>query len=392
MAKYSLYVVGPDDQKVPFLRGMLTHSLIEQGLTFKDAYKTANLVRDEVRDRGTISRKKLRSVVESIVRKEFGDRYLLIKEPLPSQPPPIWVRGREVVPFSKGILSQSLQASGLDPQESYQIAMEIEDSLRKKGQFEITRDALRALIFKKISKRHSIEVAERYLLWRHFKAPDKPVIILFGGATGVGKTTVATEIAHRLGIGKILGTDTIRQIMRMMFSRDLLPAIHSSSFEAWKMIQSEDGGEPPILEAFREQTIRVLVGVRAMLERAVQENTSLVVDGVHLVPGLMDFQDLESQSYIVPVVISTLNRANYLERFPTREDRAGARSAKKYMENFESILQIQDYVLEMAENHDVPIIENSSLDETVASILTVITNSLREKLKIDSEELLAKAL
>ncbi len=147
-----------------------------------------------------------------------------------------------------------------------------------------------------------------------------------------------------------------------------------------------------MLGAFREQTIRVLVGVRAMLERAVQENTSLVVDGVHLVPGLMGFADLESKAYIAPVVISTLNKANYLERFPARESKAADRSAKKYRDNFDSILQIQDYILEMAEDHDVPIIENSNLDETVASILTVITNSLREKLKIGSEELLARAL
>ncbi len=391
MAKYSLYVVSSDGQKVPFLRGMLTHSLIEQGLSFKDAYKTANLVRDRVRDRGTITAKKLRHVVEEVVRAEFGDRYPLLSEPLPSQTHPIWVRGRDVVPFSKGILSQSLQASGLEPQEAYKIALEIEDSLRKKERSEIKRDALRGLIFKKMSKLHSAELAERYLLWRHFKTPDRPVIILFGGATGVGKTTVATEVAYRLGIGKLISTDTIRQIMRMMFSRDLLPAIHSSSFEAWKQMHTGEAGDPPVLAAFREQTIRVLVGVRAMLERAVQENTSLIVDGVHLVPGLLEFQDFEEQAYILPVVISTLNRANFLARFPTRETQSANRSAKKYLDNFEAILQIQDYVLEMAENHDVPIIENSNLDETVASILTVITNSLREKLKIGSEELLAKA-
>ncbi len=392
MAKYSLYVVGTDQQKVPFLRGMLTHSLIEQGLSFKDAYKTANLVRERLRDRGTISRKKLRNTVEAVVEEEFPGKYVLLREQLPTQAPPIWVRGQDVVPFSKGLLSQSLQASGLEPQESYQIALEIEDSLRQREEFEIGRDELRTLIFKKISKRHSPDVAERYLLWRHFKSPDKPVIILFGGATGVGKTTVATEVAHRLGIGKILSTDTIRQIMRMMFSRDLLPAIHSSSYEAWKQLPANTSKEPPVLGAFREQTIRVLVGVRAMLERAVQENTSLVVDGVHLVPGLMGFADLESKAYIAPVVISTLNKANYLERFPARESKAADRSAKKYRDNFDSILQIQDYILEMAEDHDVPIIENSNLDETVASILTVITNSLREKLKIGSEELLARAL
>ncbi len=46
----------------------------------------------------------------------------------------------------------------------------------------------------------------------------------------------------------------------------------------------------------------------------------------------------------------------------------------------------------MAESHDTPIVENKNLDDTVASILTVITNSLREKLKLSSQQLVAKAL
>ena len=124
-----------------------------------------------------------------------------------------------------------------------------------------------------------------------FKSPDKPVIILFGGATGTGKSSVAGEVAHRLGIQKLLSTDTVRQMMRMMFSKDLLPAIHSSSYEAWKeRVGPKEERSLAVIEAFQAQTIPVLVGVRAMVERTIQENMSLVIDGVHLVPGLMELE------------------------------------------------------------------------------------------------------
>jgi 2-phosphoglycerate kinase len=33
-------------------------------------------------------------------------------------------------------------------------------------------------------------------------AIEVPLIVLVGGATGTGKSTVATEVAHRLGIGR----------------------------------------------------------------------------------------------------------------------------------------------------------------------------------------------
>ena len=47
---------------------------------------------------------------------------------------------------------------------------------------------------------------------------DVPIILLVGGATGTGKSTIATEAAHRLGITRVTSTDFIRQTMRAFFS------------------------------------------------------------------------------------------------------------------------------------------------------------------------------
>lgn len=392
MSKENLYVID-GGERVPFLRGMVTHSLIERGLTFQQAYEAASLVRDRIRVRKVIEKADLAKLIHSVVREKFGEQYAHAAAPAARPPQAVMVQGENLdVPFSKGILSQSLQASGLDPSVSYDIARQLEATLLEQGQYRVTRNQLRKLIYETIVRNHDLKFAERYLLWRCFKSPDKPLIILFGGATGTGKSSLATEVAHRLGIPKILSTDTIRQIMRMMLSRDLLPAIHTSSYEAWK--ERSLGEDPAVatIEAFKEQSLRVLVGVRAMIERAIQENFSLVADGVHLVPGLTDLSGFEGKAHVVPLVISTLNQTKYLERFPLRQREALNRSAERYRENFESILRIQDYILEMAEQHDAPIIENDHFDETVSSILTIISNALQEKLKISRETLIARAL
>ena len=47
---------------------------------------------------------------------------------------------------------------------------------------------------------------------------DVPVVILIGGATGVGKSTIATQLAARLGIVRVVATDAIREVMRAMLS------------------------------------------------------------------------------------------------------------------------------------------------------------------------------
>ena len=51
--------------------------------------------------------------------------------------------------------------------------------------------------------------------------------MLIRGQSKTGKTTLALEVAHRLGIGRVVSTDSIRQIMRIMLSPELAPEIHA---------------------------------------------------------------------------------------------------------------------------------------------------------------------
>ncbi len=373
---------------------MITHSLVERGLSFEDAYEVAGAVRERIKQRKVIEKKDLTLLIQHVVEEKFDKKYVAGITPGGVVPPAILVKGQHLnLPFSKGLLAQSLQASGLEPSAAYEVSREIESLLARRGLQEIKRDELRRVIYETIVRKYDAKFAERYLLWRYFKAPDKPLVILFGGATGAGKSTVATEVAHRLGIQRILATDTVRQIMRTMVSRDLLPAIHYSSYEAWRgRVSIGVDPDTAVIEAFREQATRILVGVRAMIERAIHENFSMIVEGVHLVPGLAQLERFADDAYIVPLVISTLDREAYLGRFPIRQRESENRTSERYRQNFENILKIQDYILEMAEHYDIPIIENLHLDQTVASILTVITNALREKLQISGKELVERVL
>ena len=74
--------------------------------------------------------------------------------------------------------------------------------------------------------------AKNYLRWREVESLDVPLVILIGGATGVGKSTIATQLAARMGIVRVVATDAIREVMRSMFSPELMPTLHMSSFEA----------------------------------------------------------------------------------------------------------------------------------------------------------------
>ena len=388
--KYPLAVLDKD-MRTPFLRGHLTHSLLKRGLSFKEAYAVSNSVRKQFLQQGEVTLEELRETVSELLLREY-DLNIQVEGPK-LIPPEIRVEdGQVAVPFSKGILTRSLQAAGLDPSVGYTIALKVQETLLSSSQKSIRRKKLRRLVYETLASIHSQEVAERYLLWRYVHSPDRPVILLFGGASGAGKTLLATDVAHRLGIAQVVSTDSVREIMRMMFSKDLFPAIHYSSYEAWKSEEFRSEERSEVIEAFRQQSLRVLVGVSALLERATQEKNSMVIEGVHLVPGLLNVDHLSKDAQIVNVVIANLDRDEYLQRFPNREKTEEARLAERYMNNIDSILEIQDYILERAHQIQAPIVENNINEDNVPKLLRVIADGLRERLNLGGEELVKRAL
>ncbi len=368
----------------PFMRGIMVHSLMARGIAFDEAYRTANRVRERLRGRSVVPKDELTKAVLEILGPQ-SDRV----EPALPVDDEITVTGRgRGSPFSKGILSQSLFAAAIEPNDAFDVARDIERALVNRGAREVDRRELRGLAYEALSRRMGGAAARRYLVWRKYQDPDRPVIILLGGAAGVGKTSLALEVAHRLGIGRVLSTDSIRQIMRLMLSRALSPAIHGSSYDAHKLLPADSKSVDPVIGGFREQAATVSVGIRASLERAVNENASLVMDGVSIVPGLTDLVPFSEIADVIFLVVGTLDEESFSNRFAARAAEAKDRPPHRYLENLDSIVQIQDHFLELAERFEVPIVDNISFDRSVQLIIRHVTDTLSQRHGFDPEEIL----
>ncbi|HUF78728.1 MAG TPA: 2,3-bisphosphoglycerate-independent phosphoglycerate mutase, partial [Thermoanaerobaculia bacterium] len=234
------------------------------------------------------------------------------------------------------------------------------------------------------------ETAARYRLVRSIGRLPKPLVIYLGGATGTGKSTLALDLAPLLRIYRINATDTIRQVMRMVFAPAILPALHHSSFElpredrGWRY--REDGRTPAggsrearLVEEFDEQATRVCVGVRAVVERAVIENMSVLVEGVHLVPPVVPFADLEGAAYQVPLLLTTLDEEVHRARFVAR-GRLEGRAGERYIDHFHAIRSLQDHLIAQAEAHGVPQLETTDRDTSLERALRLVTSVLEERL------------
>lgn len=367
----------------PFMRGIMVHSLMARGVSFEEAYRTANQIRERIGERQVVQRAEIAKAVREILGEEpfQEDRRL----PLSVR---VTVTGHGArLPFSKGILSQSLLAAALDPNDAFDVAREIERELLANGIREVERRELRHMTCGAISRKIGPQTAERYLVWRKLQHAERPVMILLGGTSGVGKTSLALEVAHRLGIGRVLSTDSIRQIMRLMLSPELVPAIHGSSYDAERLLGPEAMAEDPVIEGFRAQASTVSVGIRGSMDRAVAENASMVVDGVSLVPGLIDLDAYAGLAEVIFLVVATLDEAAFSSRFASRAVWQKRRAKHRYLENLPAILKIQDHLLDVAERCDVPIVDNVSFDRTVMLIIRHVTETLRKRGDIGGEDL-----
>src|SRR5207253_981951 len=131
------------------------------------------------------------------------------------------------LPYSKGLMASSIMATGLPPGRAFHVAERIEERLRQRGVPEITRAELAELAREVLVEEVGQRYADSFVKWQVVNRIDRPLIILIGGATGVGKSTVATQLAGRLGITRIIPTDAIREVMRSMFSEALMPTLHT---------------------------------------------------------------------------------------------------------------------------------------------------------------------
>jgi 2-phosphoglycerate kinase len=277
------------------------------------------------------------------------------------------------VPFSKGLMARALVVTGLDPERAYLIARLADRDLADRGAVSLDLDRLGELAAELIGEEEAERTVRRLRRLDALQRVDDPLLLLVGGTTGTGKSTIATEAAHRLGITRVTSTDFIRQTMRTFFSKEFMPSVHYSSFEAQLALtraEEEESGDAALL-GFLDQTRNVLVGVDAALERAATERWSTVLEGVHLVPGMVGVA--YPGAFVVQCVVAiedeNLHRSHFWVRDYATE---GLRPLEKYLDSLPQIREIQDYIVERARRHDVPVIYNDSLDRAIGDVLDLV--------------------
>lgn len=279
-------------------------------------------------------------------------------------------------PFSKGLLASSVMAAAVSPASAHHIATEVAATLRLHGLRSVTADQLAAKTSQVIALLEGEDVARRYDDWRRVTRSPKPIIILLGGASGTGKSTIATTLATRLAITRVIPTDAVREVMRAFVPETLVPELHRSSFEP-------PPGEPEasfetIWAAFRRQCQAVGAGVARVVKRMVNEREDTIIEGVHMLPGL-DVAALASNTsaIVVPILLTVRDTAVHHAHFMHRLETHHGREPARYLERLGTIRAIDERLRAEARSHEVAIVDATFIDEALQQIVGLVLERAR---------------
>ncbi|HBE91010.1 MAG TPA: hypothetical protein DDW55_00255 [Gammaproteobacteria bacterium] len=384
MAKI-IVIKEPVGSRVPFLRGILVQSLLSAGLSFKDAYDAAQAVRKGLANDTVITTAELRTRVMKQLEKDFSPALRHDYEAKTKRQQKIIVHSdRGDSPFSVGILTRSLEACVVDRKSASEVAFRVQEAMQQRGQSEIAPPALRRLIYQSLKEHCSIEAANYYLSWRQFKTSGKPLIILVGGASGAGKSTICSELAYRLEIVRTQSTDMMREILRSYLAPHVMPTLGFSSFDAWRGLsgtKAQDGQrqtDNPVIAGFLAQHANIRSALEATIARALKERHDMIVDGVHVLPMERDLAKAREAAVVVSVMLAVTTRQQLANQLSWRSREQPDRGSSRYMEKLDAIWEVQSFLLNLADKANIPIIANWTVEDTVHEVLLEVNRRISE--------------
>lgn len=203
----------------------------------------------------------------------------------------------------------------------------------------------------------------------------KPYVILIGSASGIGKSTIAAELAKTLNIKHLIESDFIRAVVRGIIGKEFAPALHSSSYDAYKNLRNKNrynSYDELVSAGFDEHASYVIPALEKIIQRAITDYDDIIIEGVHLVPGLINIDQFKDYANIYFFILSSDEEA-HKERFVKRAiqiHRGG-----KQLDFFKENRIIHNHLLAQAQVNDVNVINSESIEKTLDNILSVINKS-----------------
>lgn len=359
-----------------FQGGIVTANLLQRGLTMVQAMLVSKELRARIQGRDEITSDELEAIVAQLARDRLG----LVLGPEPHAPGavPVRMRGEDgVLPFSRGTAVRWLVSAGLGPEDAFAVAGQVERWVQGLGRPEVEQGEVDAEAARLLQVSFGPDAARRYRLSGWVRATSRPLILFIGGATGTGKSTLATDLAFRLGIRLVTSTDMVRETMRTVLAPEVVPGLHDHSFRG-----IVEGGQvlsnprERVLAGFRQQAAQVAVGIRAVVRRALREGKHMIVEGTHLLPPFDHYLPDDADCSWAGVLLAVPDEREHQRRFVHRGRKAPGRDARTYLDAFQSVRWIHDDLLHLAEENEQVVLAALEPQEGLRATIDLLSRAL----------------
>lgn len=193
-----------------------------------------------------------------------------------------------------------------------------------------------------------------------------PVVVIIGGVPGVGKSTLAVNLAKKLGITEIIGTDVVREVLRTIKNKRDNPFIFEVTHCAWKLIGPKNGRN--IINGYKRHCQTVLPAVIKTINNFLKQGKDIIVEGAHI--PLLDISKINQPVNIFKILLKIDNQKMFLDRLEKKHVERHQRRRKKWSEHFDEFLIIQEFNKKFC-SADL-IINNNNRNKTINKIINLI--------------------
>ncbi|PRW57326.1 P-loop containing nucleoside triphosphate hydrolases superfamily isoform 1 [Chlorella sorokiniana] len=196
--------------------------------------------------------------------------------------------------LSRFLLSRVLTVITLPQHKAVRIALDVKKHLVDQGRLDITQEELEEVLFDILRKKgYGDEYVQRYQMVTRFFQQKRPLIVLIAGSACTGKSTLAQQLASRLNMPNVLQTDVLYELLRASGAGDL-PAE-----PLWRRALPPGSS---LLGEFQRECATIRRALDGDLCKCIRDGKSIIIEGLHLDPGLFlrEFGDPRGDPVMVP--------------------------------------------------------------------------------------------
>ncbi len=198
---------------------------------------------------------------------------------------------------------------------------------------------------------------------------EAPPVILLGGASGCGKTTIANLLVEELGLSHHLSTGFIRASITHLLPEPDAELLKKHTYDAYQALTAETAnGRSPLMEGAIRQSLLLKPAIESCIKRAKREGIGMMLEGSHFIPGVLEPASLGA-SLLCVLDVPDREELKHRALSPNHTNR------RLSDEQLGRLVQLQEGILELARAHKQPVIINNDLNAAVNQIKALLNKT-----------------